>query len=66
MVALGLVVFVWLKTRHQDGGMGGGQQQQQQYVDKNQSASSMEDSHGFAQMPTNGGQRGDEMRDEPL
>ncbi|KAH6632648.1 hypothetical protein F5144DRAFT_488570 [Chaetomium tenue] len=68
--ALGLMVVLWLKTRHEDSGMGGGQQQQQQYVDKNQSASSMEDSHGFAQMPVGGGgggaARGDDMRDEPL
>ncbi|KAH6855775.1 hypothetical protein B0I37DRAFT_62617 [Chaetomium sp. MPI-CAGE-AT-0009] len=65
MIALGLVVFLWLKTRHGDEGMGMGGDQQQQYVDK--SASSMEDSHGFARMPTSGGGGGpNDMRDEPL
>jgi hypothetical protein len=56
---LALLGFVWWRTRN-----GRGVMAQQQYAEKNMSGSSMEDSHGFAQMPTAGGQG--QFREEPL
>lgn len=60
-ISLGLLVFVFLRARKGQR-MGAGQEQ---YAEKNQSTSSMEDSHGFARMPTEGGDGG-KFREEPL
>ena len=59
-VALALLVFVWLKTR---GGRGMGMGGVGQYAKNRSESSGMEDSHGFARMPTSGG---GEFREQPL
>lgn len=76
-LALALLAFLWFKTRGGSGmgrgghgaGAGAGQQPAQYNANKNMSESSMEDSHGFAQMPTSGGQgrfREGPFTEEPL
>jgi hypothetical protein len=54
-ISLGMLVYVFLRAR----------KGQEQYAEKNESTSSMEDSHGFAQMPTEGS-GGGRFREEPL
>jgi len=63
--ALGMLAFLFVKTRN-GAGMGGGHRGQEQYAEKNMSDSSMEDSHGFARMPTEGGMANRGFREEPL
>ncbi|KAK4143363.1 uncharacterized protein C8A04DRAFT_12487 [Dichotomopilus funicola] len=68
-LALAMLAFLWFKTRGGRGmghgpSAGAGQQQAQYNTNKNMSESSMEDSHGFAQMQTSGG-RG-RFTEEPL
>jgi hypothetical protein len=58
-ITLALLGFVLWRTRN-----GRGMMAQQHYAEKNYSGSTMEDSHGFAQMPTAGGQG--QFKEEPL
>ena len=58
--ALGLLVFLFIKTRN---GRGMGHGQQEQYAEKNMSDNTV-DSHGFAPMPTRGGPN--DFQEEPL
>jgi hypothetical protein len=60
-LALAALVFLWLRRPWEEDADGG----QAGYAEKNQSASTMEDDHGFYQEPINGGP-GPVQADEPM